>query len=70
MGNAYIILVFNYSRGRVALGHPYGAVIGEPINGQSNGAKQFDVLYIIMWVRDDRLVIPGNFEIPVFLYRI
>ena len=55
-----------YSRGRVALGHPHRAVIGEPINGQFDSAKQFDILYKIMRAHDIRPLILSNFKPPVF----
>ena len=45
------------SRGRVTLGHPNRVVIGEPINGQSNGAKQFYILGCVHKNRKDQYLV-------------
>lgn len=55
------------SGGRVALGHPQKAMIGEPINGQADCAKEFDIPKKIMWMSDGLLLIRGQFRIAGFL---
>jgi len=53
-------LDIQYSRGRVALGHPHRVVIAGPISGQSDGGKwRHAICYTveIMWAYDDYLFI-------------
>jgi len=55
-----LIVLVQYSRGRVALGHPHRVVIAGPISGQSDGGKWRDAICYtveIMWLCNDPLLI-------------
>jgi len=54
-----------YSRGRVALGHPHRVVIAGPISGQSDGGKWRDTICYtveIMWLCNDPLLIDKQYR--------